>query len=174
MKLKAILNLSESENVSSEVKTISQEIEEFKKNEQKIQELKESIKKSLDEIKKYETANKSLFKRIESGMSAMKLKIVKASEWVAKLETVAKYKRITPNYKGLWEEALTKVTKNTRALLVSMQNTQKELKSQETKQQLTIEGGFSDYWRGLLSSLKNMFFSIKNFNKSVEELPEIE
>lgn len=159
---------------ATQTKTISKQIEEFKSNEQRIEEINESIKDSLDKLKELQTSNKNLLKRIKSGMSTLELKVVKASKWVAKLETVAKYKRPTPNYSELWKEALGKVNKETRAVLVAAKDTQLELKGKETKQQLTIESGISDFWRNLVNKFKNLFSAIKNFSRTVDELPEID
>jgi hypothetical protein len=57
------------------------------------------------------------FKKIQTYMESNEISEKKVNDWVARLNTVAKYKRITPDYKQMWSEALKKVNEATRRVL---------------------------------------------------------
>jgi len=166
------------EEISSE-EELKKEIESYKKNSSEIEKLQKSIKETLDSISLKSKEEENRLKSIVQYMQNFDVTKVEADEWVATLETVPKYKYPSASYKDLWLEAMSKLNLATQKILKQFESAHLDTKRKETKPEFKI----SDIKENnilnkginyILSKFKNLFYSIKNFNNVVKDLPKLE
>lgn len=153
---------------------LQKEISEMKKNLKEVDELQKSIEKTVAIIKAKSALEKKREDQIIQFMKQMKISSTKADNWLAKLEEVLKYKKITPDYKDLWETALSKFNTVTENALQRMFEEHKAMKAKEMKTVLTIEDfDLTAILTGLWNRFTKIFKGVFDFKKAVDVLPTI-
>jgi hypothetical protein len=168
-------------------KLVREELESYMKEEVNVDELTNVVNEfirlqaELDnveiELQPILDAQKSKGKLRDATLAKIESMLVTADEkekiagdWAVKLETVAKYKKIQPAYKELWEESLTKVNSAIKNVLMEFERLHKESKSAETKNQLSI-GPIKENTGSPLSGLVKAYSELI---KSINELPDVD
>lgn len=99
----------------------------------------------------------------------------KVNSWVARLKTVAKYKRVQPDYKQMWTEALKKVNDATRNVLQGISDANVQMKKSATKIQLQlVQQSVMDIIKSIFSKFARLFQSFSVYNKLATKLPTLE
>lgn len=169
IKLKSLLEV-----IQDDVE-LENEISEYGKLTDEVEKKYKSIQSVLDEIGKIDNEAKTKYKEINKYMERFRKDEVKSGKWVALLEEKLKYKVVRPDYKELWNNALTKVNSATKKVLNELMNIQKEVKSKEMTNVFSItknESVFS-FLKNLWKRFTSLFKSIDVFSKTVNKLPKI-
>ena len=173
-------------------------IEEYQSMMEEIDSLTASISETLNSIKTKDKDAKAIFKKMEKFMETkvtenFESARVTTDKWVATLQREAKYKRIAPDYKEVYEEALTKLNAQTRAVVEAITEANVKAKEAATVDNLYIKAiGESKKSRlteanpltAVLNKLKSwqtkftalvqrVFTNITKFEKIAERLPPI-
>lgn len=147
------------------------EINQYRKNSKEIEKLEASIADITKQIKDKSKGENTRLKQIINYMQDFQMNKVKADKWVAELSEVLKYSSPQPSYKGLWEEALSKLNAQTVSVLKQMEHTQVAAKAKETEPKLTIT---ENIFKQGLDKLKSLLLSFKSYDATVKSLPPIE
>ena len=162
-------------------------ITSFKEKEVLIAAKRKEIQAALDAIAELEGENKKVLKAIEKRMKLFEQKFAAAESWVAELNEVLKYEKVRPDYKILWEQALTKLNSQTQVVLSDLLAAHVKAKELETKIVLNIgdkpedvaigtiseDNAIKRIYRGAIDKFKTLFSSMKSFGKTVDNLPKL-
>ena len=164
-------------NLLLEIETeqeLEQEIESYVTLDDKIKIKQAQIQSVLDEIESMSSENTKRFREIDKHMKRFNIENKTVKSWVAKMSEKLKYKVVRPDFKKLWLEALTKVNQATKNVMLSLENTQLELKRKETIKVLSIkQEGVFDSLKSLWNKFKTLISSFKSFSKIANKLPKI-
>lgn len=153
---------------------LQKQIESYFSLSKEIEQKKKQLQKQLLQMQTMDKSLKNKFSKIEKYMAQYDISQKRVHTWVARLRTVAKYKRIQPDYKDMWGEALTKVNQATRKVLQSILTANVEVKKSATKIQLELlEQGLLDIVKGLIQKFGKLFTKISQFSKISKNLPKI-
>ncbi len=172
MPIRTIVSLVQMLNEIQSEEELEKEISNWKALQETINAKQSEIQSILDELKKMNDENSSRFKEVEKFMIRFNIKSKKVNNWIAEIKTELKYKVVRPDYKELWESAMTKVNEATKSVLQNLLNIQKDIKSKEVKNQLTIEG-LGSIVKNLFNNIKNWILSINKFDKVTDNLPKV-
>lgn len=144
---------------------LQKDLEKFRDDNRQI------IKKLAEKDKKLSTVRKSM----EKYMIENQVEERKVNKWVVTLKKIAKFKRITPDYKQLYLQALTKVNLATRNILNGLMESHKQGKKAQTKwdMQTTVQQGVFDVFKAFFTKLKTLFGAFNNYKKVASSLPKI-
>jgi len=140
-----------------------------------------SIQDTLDSIKALEKQSSSSLKNIERYVVDFQKTKVVADKWVLNVQNELKYKRLAPQYKELWEEALSKLNPATKAVLEKLKEAHLDAKSKETIDKISIskvdEASFMDnvisVAKSFLSKLVSFIPVTKQYKQVVNNLPKV-
>ena len=153
------------------------EIEAYKKGSKEIEELQKSIEDVLKKIKAKTSEEAARQKLIIKYMSDFKINKVQADKWVATLETVKANQYPSVSYKEVYEQALSKLNEATVKVIKKIEADHLMVKAQATKPELKItdieENVISKGVDWVISKFKGLFLAIKDYNKTVKELPKL-
>ena len=154
-------------------KDLENEIRTYMNNKKSLDKLKAEYEKVINDITQQQKSLDIMFKEIKKYMERFNISEKIIDNWIAKLEEKLKYKKITPDYKTLWEEAIKKVNAQTKKVLDQLMDANKELKKNEKKLELTIELSIKDIVKSIYEKIKGWFNSIVNYEKIAKSLPKI-
>ena len=108
-------------------------------------------------------------------MKALNITVHNIGGIIIKIEEKLKYKRLTPDYKKIFEKLMTKVNSAIQNVMRIVLKEHLEAKAKETEEVLSIsEEGIGDVW----NKVKDLFVSIKrtlsSINIEYDELKRLE
>ena len=154
---------------------IGMQSQKYLENSKKIEELTADIQSVLDTIEKLNKENKEVYKSIFNTMKALNITVHNIGGIIIKIEEKLKYKRLTPDYKKIFEKLMTKVNSAIQNVMRIVLKEHLEAKAKETEEVLSIsEEGIGDVW----NKVKDLFVSIKrtlsSINIEYDELKRLE
>ena len=167
-------------NVKTKIKeevnqdNLKEEIELYKKNSAEVAEMQKSIEDVLKKVKEKTSQENSRLKAIINFMKNFDLKKVEADKWVAELEESPAFTSPAISYKDMYEKALTKVNAATLTVIKKLEAEHLLGKAAMKKTDLKItDKPINEGVGGFVNWLKGLIPAVKNYNKVVDELPEI-
>lgn len=155
------------------VSDLKVQIDTYKDLVEKATAQQDKIQEELDKIGELKKQAEREYKDILNKMKLFDISTVTSKKWVATLEQVAKYSKISPSYKELYNDLLEKVNYTLRKASEEQRRTLMELKKKETKDIVRIQEGLGSFLRNLYTSFKSLFSSYKSFAKATADLPDI-
>lgn len=167
IKLKNLLLQSQDYN-------LDQDIETYFTIQKQLQAKRALIQQQLDQLEAMDKSLSTRVKKIQDYMEKNQVSQRRVKQWVARLSTVAKYKRVAPDYKQMWGEALKKVNEATRRVLEQIKIANEQAKRAATKIELQlVEEGIMDIVKNLFSKFVGLFKAFDSYEKVSNSLPQI-
>ena len=154
--------------------SLEQSIKEYFKLQKELEALEIQLEPLLKSKKSADAQQTRILNAVQMWMEINKKDNVIVKNWVIKLSQVLKFKKPTPSYKDLWEDALRKVNKATQDVLNGHLKAHLEFKKSEKVPSLTIEpiqevSNDSAGFAGLLKAAK----AAKELHAMVGTLPSV-
>lgn len=153
---------------------LANDIQSYFRMQKQLQDKRSLIQDQINQIQAMDKSLATRFKKIQTYMESNEISEKKVNDWVARLNTVAKYKRITPDYKQMWSEALKKVNEATRRVLEQIKIANEQTKRAATKIELElVEENVFDVIKSLFTKFVRLFKAFDNYKRVSDSLPRI-